>query len=97
MDNSRETRRSNTRQPDRAGPATLADLADEGVAVFCWCNRCGHNAILDTSPLIARLGAGFAVPRIATRIRCGDCGERDVATRPAWPSLGVVTRQHSND
>ena len=65
---------------------TLADLARAGVAVFCWCDRCGHSAILDTAPLIARLGPGFAVPRIAERMRCRGCGARDIATRPSRPS-----------
>ncbi len=92
MTNSRGTRRSDAHPPGPDGPATLADLARAGVAVFCWCDRCGHSAILDTAPLIAQLGPGFAVPRIATRLRCGGCGARDAATRPAWPSLGQVAR-----
>lgn len=72
-------------------PVTLADLSAEGVDVFCWCNRCGHNATSATRLLIAQLGPAMAVPEIGARMRCSSCGSKDVATRPAWPSLGMVT------
>ena len=76
----------------RLGAATLGELAARGVAVFCWCNRCGHNAKLATETLIARLGPAFPVPDAGARLRCSSCQGKDVATRPAWPSLGQVTR-----
>ena len=56
---------------------TLAELADAKVDVFCWCNRCSHNAVLAAASLLAELGPDFPVPE---------------ATRPAWPSLGPVAR-----
>lgn len=71
---------------------TLAELATERIGVFCWCNRCGHNATLESPPLEAELGPGFPVPEIGARLRCSGCGSKDIATRPAWPSLGQVTR-----
>ncbi len=85
-------RRELAERDRRLGAATLADLAGQGVAVFCWCNRCGHNAELATETLIARLGSDFPVPEAGTRLRCSACQGKDVATRPAWPSLGQVTR-----
>jgi hypothetical protein len=71
---------------------TLAELRDAKVDVFCWCNRCGHNAVLAADRLLAELGPGFPVPELGGRMRCTGCGSKDVATRPAWPSLGPVAR-----
>jgi hypothetical protein len=70
----------------------LAELLNEKVDVFCWCNRCGHNAVVATKALVMELGPGFPVPEVGARMRCTGCGSRDVATRPAWPSLGSVAR-----
>jgi len=74
----------------RLRASKLGDLA--GVAVFCWCNRCGHNAVVETAGLIAELGPAYPVPEVGARMRCSGCGSKDVATRPHWPGLGQVTR-----
>ena len=37
-------KRQLTNSFDPASPTTLGDLAAEGLQVFCWCHRCGHNA-----------------------------------------------------
>jgi len=71
---------------------TLAELLDAKVDVFCWCNRCGHNAVLAAARLLAELGPSFPVPELGGKMRCTGCGSKDVATRPAWPSLGPVAR-----
>jgi hypothetical protein len=71
---------------------TLGDLRDAGLALFCWCNRCGHNAVIATEALIAVLAPGTPVPAIGQRMRCSACGGSDISTRPAWPSAGPVTR-----
>lgn len=76
----------------RTGPATLGDLIGQAVDVFCWCNRCGHSAILATTGLAAQMGPAMPVPMVARRLVCTGCGSRDVATRPAWPSGGVISR-----
>jgi len=73
-------------------PVTLADLAQQDLDVFCWCNRCGHNATASTAMLIAQLGAAVAVPAVAARMRCASCGTKDVATRPAWPIRSPIAR-----
>ena len=80
------------REEKRQAAASLADLLDEGVDVFCWCNRCGHHATLPTRRLIAEFGPDYPVPELGVRLRCSGCGCKDVASRPAWPSLGQVTR-----
>jgi hypothetical protein len=76
---------------DRLGPATLGELAADGLGVFCWCNRCGHNAVLASARLAEDLGSDFPVPEVGGRLRCTGCGGKDIATRPAWPGLGTVT------
>ena len=73
---------------------TLGELSDQRVDVFCWCNRCSHNAVLSTARLLLEMGPAMAVPEIGGRLRCSGCGSKDVATRPAWPSLGQVTRHN---
>ena len=70
----------------------LGELVEDGLAVFCWCNRCGHNAELPVESLVGQLGPGFPVPEVGARLRCSGCGSKDIATRPAWPSLGQVSR-----
>ena len=75
-----------------ARPATVGDLAADGLGVFCWCHRCSHSAVLDAQMLVAQLGPHHPVPALAARLRCTNCGSRDVAARPAWPSLGLVAR-----
>ncbi|MEQ8816285.1 MAG: HigA family addiction module antitoxin [Thalassobaculum sp.] len=69
----------------------LSDLQNAGVDVLCWCNQCGHKAQAPTALLIAQLGPDFPVPGIGSRMRCGVCGSKEVATRPAY------TREASAD
>jgi hypothetical protein len=83
-------------QDQRLRAATLGELAAEELAVFCWCNRCGHNAELDSTRLAAELGSAFPVPEVGGRLRCTGCNGKDVATRPAWRGLGTVTN-HTPD
>lgn len=64
--------------------ARLADLLRGQVGVLCSCNRCGHRAEAPATLLVAQLGPDFPVPEIGTRMRCGSCGSKDVATCPAW-------------
>ena len=81
-------------EDDEAGrrATRLGDLLEDGIPVFCWCNRCSHNATVALDLLIARLGPAMPVPEVGATMRCSSCGSKDVATRPAWPSLGRVTR-----
>ncbi len=71
-----------------SNPTTLADLASENIGVFCWCNRCNHNAELSISSLISILDPLFPVPKLGSLMRCSACNAQDVVTRPAWPSPG---------
>jgi hypothetical protein len=75
----------------RLAAATLGELRGEGLGVFCWCNRCGHSASLDSGRLAAEFGPSYPVPEVGAGLRCSGCGSKDVATRPDWPGLGQVT------
>lgn len=76
----------------------LDQLAAQGIAVFCWCNRCSHRARLDSAQLILALGPAFSVAEIGARLRCSNCGAKDVATRAdfgdapaaATPALAIA-------
>ena len=89
-------KRQVTDRAERGQPAvTLGRLADDSVDVFCWCNRCGHNAVLPVRGVMRQLGAALPVPEVGARLRCSVCSGKDVATRPAWPSRGPITRHTS--
>ena len=82
------------KQSEQLKPMTLAQLDEQALLVFCWCNRCGHNAEVPTAPLISRLGPLFPVPELGIHMRCSHCGKKDVATRPAWPAYGGQIARH---
>ena len=85
-------RRALADEERRQQQIVLGELADRQVAVFCWCNRCSHNAVLEIRPLIAQLGPLCPVPEVGARLVCSSCGSKDIATRPAWRGLGQVAR-----
>lgn len=62
-------------RPERLGP-----LAARGGIIFCWCNRCAHNARLDGRQLVLTLGPDFPIPEVGAKLRCSNCGAKDVAT-----------------
>ncbi|MDB3892442.1 hypothetical protein N9368_04935 [Alphaproteobacteria bacterium] len=81
-------KKQHTARSEPSNPTNLGDLKKENLQIFCWCNRCGHNADIDVDPLISALGSLFPVPEIGGRMRCSSCQARDITTRPAWPSYG---------
>lgn len=86
-------KRQQVSEVERRQQATcLGELVESGIGVFCWCNRCGHNAELAIETLLGQLGPHFPVPEVGARLRCSGCGSKDIATRPAWPGLGQVSR-----
>jgi len=80
---------------------TLGDLLNQGLDVFCWCNRCGHHAILEARRLLGQMGAAQAVPEVGARLRCSGCASKDVATRPDWrppgPLAGMAPREPAGE
>ena len=65
-----------------ARPERIGALAARGGAIFCWCNRCAHHARIDGRQLTLTLGPDFPVPEIGAKLRCSNCGAKDVATSP---------------
>ena len=62
-------------------PMTLANMRANGVrAVIATCEACGHKADVhvDALPEI------IPVPEAGRRLRCGQCGSKQINTRPAW-------------
>lgn len=68
-------------------PAILADCEH---GLYCWCNRCSHNAVVPIKAVTRKLGERCPVPDTARHMVCSDCGSKDIAVRPNWPAVGVV-------
>lgn len=93
---SQTKRKALAREERGLAPARLGELAAQGLGVFCWCNRCFHNAVLESAALLPELGPDFPVPELGARLRCSACQSKDIATRPDWPGLGQVARALPN-
>ena len=39
------------RRPQNLHPATLGDMADQGLDIWAWCNGCFHHSTLETDRL----------------------------------------------
>jgi hypothetical protein len=62
-------------------PMTLANMRKNGVhAVIATRPSCGHNADVNVDALPETI----AVPAIGRRLRCSQCGGKQIDTRPAW-------------
>ena len=76
-------------------PCRLGDLAEKGLDVWCWCNRCAHNGALPVAKLIALLGRKYPVPAVSKRTYCARCRSRDVETRPNWIAVAGPVAKHT--
>ena len=62
-------------------PMTLANMRLNGVRmVTATCEVCGRSADVNVDALPETL----AVPQVATRLRCSQCGAKTISTRSAW-------------
>jgi hypothetical protein len=67
-------------------PMTLGGMRALGVrsiGATCAAIGCGHEATLDVDGLADEL----PVPNVALRLRCTQCGGRDIRTRPDWREM----------
>ena len=81
-------KQQNLRESETRQPMCLHHLQEQNLRVFCWCNRCSHNAELEVDLLIERLGALYPVPELGIHLRCSHCNTQDVSTRPPGPAMG---------
>jgi hypothetical protein len=74
---------------------TLSDLIYEGKLLWVYCTGCGHER--DVDPSTIPLPPDFPVPQVGKRMKCGQCGGRDVTTAPElYPGGIVAQRLNSN-
>jgi DNA-directed RNA polymerase subunit RPC12/RpoP len=60
---------------------TLSNMRQNGVrAVTATCEACGREADVN----VDALPESVTVPKAGQRLRCSQCGEKRVLTRPAW-------------
>jgi rRNA maturation protein Nop10 len=60
---------------------TPANMRKNGVrTVIASCEACGHKANLNVDGLAETI----AVPKVGQRLRCSQCGGKQINTRPAW-------------
>lgn len=62
------------------GAMTLANMRGLGVTTVGVTCGCGHEAIVDASPL----PGDAEVPSLRFRFRCSVCGQRPAFVRPNW-------------
>lgn len=68
-----------------SNPLTLGTMAMKGMDIWVRCGSCGHTAVLAITVFIRRLGADCAYLGVRNKLRCSECGARDVDTRPHSP------------
>jgi len=73
---------------------TLEWLSSKNLAVFCWCNACGHNAEIPAERFIERFGKQYPVPELGISLKCSHCQSKNISTRPSWPKFGGQIARH---
>ena len=67
-------------------PMTLANMRRNGVrAVIATCEACGHKGDVNVDALAEMV----MVPDAGRRLRCSQCGEKRIDTRPAWHTAAI--------
>jgi hypothetical protein len=62
-------------------PMTLANMRTNGVySVIASCEGCGHKADVN----VDAMAETTFVPEAGRRLRCSQCGAKQINTRPAW-------------
>lgn len=62
-------------------PMTLADMRALGPrTIEAFCMSCDHSAIIEADTLPPH----YPVPDVALKLRCSECGSKDIQTRPNW-------------
>ena len=69
-------RRESSRYSGR--PATLGSTLAARLRLIVWCKECRHQVEPDIAEQVERYGADLEVPDWAARLRCSECGSREV-------------------
>jgi hypothetical protein len=73
-------------------PATLGTTARAHLLLRVWCKDCPHGIDIDPGQQAELHGADLPVPDWASRLRCSQCGSRNVDSIVARRSTGGVGR-----
>ena len=75
-------------------PVTVGDLAREGRLLWCYCVACGYER--EIGPLSVGFEEDQPVPTAGKRMKCSQCGSRDIETKPQLHSepLEVLRRRY---
>jgi hypothetical protein len=57
---------------------TLGNAAAARVRLIVWCRDCRHQVEPDPAEMAARYGAETTVPNWRERLKCGQCGSRNI-------------------
>lgn len=71
-----------------AGPVTLQDLYREGKLLWLYCTDCGRERDIDPTSL--PLPGSMPVPSVGKRLKCSQCGGRNVTAAPELHPDGVT-------
>lgn len=70
----------------------IGDAVRDRRRLWAYCELCGHQRHLDPAELARRVGYDTALVDLRKRMKCTECGGREVDVRVEMPSLGVVAR-----
>jgi hypothetical protein len=70
--------RSRERYRDSGRPATLGSTLKAHLALIVWCKNCRRQVEPDVSEQAERYEAGLVLLEWAGRLRCRECGSREV-------------------
>ena len=59
-------------------PMTLGNAAAARVRLIVWCKDCRHQVEPDPGAMAERYGAATTVPEWRERLRCSQCGGRNI-------------------
>jgi ferredoxin len=73
---------------DKPKPVTLDDLTREEKLLWVYCNDCGRER--DICPTSLLLPGSMPVPSVVKRLKCSQCGGRNVTAAPELHPGGVT-------
>ena len=65
-------------------PNRIRDFDPATHAIIGYCGQCGHSAAVNLEPLDPEM----PVPELRRRLRCAECGSREVEIRIAYIAAG---------